>query len=178
MVHQLIDNWLQDPAGMNAEQTRELQAHLADCPDCKRLYTGWQAAQNLISTQPVITAPAGFTARFQASLPERRKHAHRLQARKFGIILVGAILSITILLLVRFFSAHSAVEVLSQGIQFLTIAPQRVVEARYIIAFWLGQIPVVYLIVAGFLLVSWTMLLPATWVLALRRSKHQGVTQS
>jgi hypothetical protein len=178
MNHQLIDNWLQDPAGMTAEQTSELQAHLAVCNDCKRIYIGWQAAHNLITHATVVTAPAGFTDRFQSSLSERRRFAHRLQARKFGLALIGAILLISIFLLVQFFASHPAVEVLSQGIQFLTIAPQRVVELRYIVAFWLGQIPALYLVVAGFILLSWTMLLPASWVMALRRSKHQGVTQS
>ncbi len=177
MNHQLIDNFLQDPAGLTAEQTSELQAHLAVCQECKRIHTSWLAAHNLIKTAPVVTAPAGFAARFQASLAERRRLAQRRQVRIFGLSLTGAIFVISIIFLVRFFTTHSAIEVLSQGIQFLTIAPQRVVELRYIVAFWLGQIPAIYIIVAGFIVLSWTMLLPAGWVLALRRAKHQGVTQ-
>jgi len=177
MNHQRSDNWLQDPAGMTAEQTSELQTHLTTCPECSRIHAGWQAAHNLIHSAPEIKAPVGFSARFQASLVERRKLEHRRQARNLGLVLVGATVVTSILLLIRFFTTHSAVDVLSQGIQFLSVAPQRVVEYRYIFAFWLGEIPAAYLIGAAIILLSWTFLLLAIWILALRRIKHQGVTQ-
>ncbi len=177
MNHQLIENWLKDPAGMPAEQISELQAHLTLCPDCRRIHAGWQAAHNLIHSAPEIKAPAGFSARFQVGLVERRQRSHRHQAQIFGLGLVGAILFISVLLLIRFFTNHSAIEVLSQGIQFLSVAPQQVVEYRYIFAFWLAEIPAAYLIAAALILISWTFFLPASWVLVLRRIKHQGVTQ-
>lgn len=177
MNHQLIDLWLHNPSELNAEQTSELHAHLQTCTECKRVYHGWESSASLIQSSGLVRAPAGFSARFQAGLAERRRREHRRQARIFLLILFGAILAASILLLVRFFSDHPPVQVLSQGIHFFSTAPQRLLEFRYIFSFWLGQVPPVYLIGAAIILSGWVFILLFGWVLTIMRITHQGVRQ-
>jgi hypothetical protein len=176
MNHQLIDLWLHDPRGLSAEQTSELNAHLQSCRECRRVYTSWQASARLIETAGQMKAPQGFAARFRASLPERRRKKQLHQVRLFMLVLIGAILAASILFLLRFFGDHPPVQVLSQGIHFFTTAPGRLLEFRYIFSFWLGEVPPVYLICAAIILSGWTIILLVSWVLALMRITHQGVT--
>ncbi len=176
MNHQLIDLWLHDPSGLSAEQTCELRAHLQTCGECKRIYAGWQASSRLIQAAGQAYAPQGFAARFQGSLAERRRKKNLRQVKIFLLALLGAILAASILLLVRFFGEHSLAQVLSEGIHFFSTAPGRLVELRYIVSFWLGEIPPVYLIVLAIILSGWTIILLVSWVLAVLRITHQGVT--
>lgn len=176
MNHQLIDLWLHDPSGLSAEQSSQMHAHLQTCGECNRIYAAWQASTRLIQSAGQVNAPRGFAARFQASLTERRRKRQLRQVRIFLLILVGAILAASILLLLRFFGDHPPVQVLSQGIHFLSTAPGRLLELRYIFAFWLGEIPPIYLIGAAFTLSGWTIILLLSWALAVMRITHQGVT--
>lgn len=176
MNHPLIDLWLHDPDGLSAEQSGQLHAHLQTCQECARIYASWQASTRLMQNAGQAHAPQGFAARFQASLAERRRKKQLRQVRIFMLVLLGAILAASILLLLRFFGDHSPVQVLSQGIHFLSTAPARLLEVRYIAAFWLGEIPPVYLICAAFILSGWTLILLLSWALALLRITHQGVT--
>lgn len=176
MNHQLIDIWLHDPSGLNAEQTGELHAHLETCGECKRVYAAWSASRRLIESAGQVSAPQGFTARFQASLPERRKKRQLRQVRIFLLVLLGAILAASIIFLLRFFGEHPPVLVLSQGIHFFSTAPGRLLEFRFILTFWLGKIPPLYLIIASLVLSGWTIIMLVSWVLALMRITYQGVT--
>ncbi len=176
MNHPLIDLWLHDPSGLTAEQDSQLRAHLQTCEECKRIYAAWQASSRLIQTAGTVRAPQGFTARFQASLPERRRKRQHRQVRIFLLVLLSAILAASILLLLRFFGSHPPVQVLSQGIHFFSTAPGRLLEFRYIVSFWLGEISPVYWISAAFILSGWTIILLLSWALAVMRITHQGVT--
>lgn len=177
MNHPLINLWLENPSAMPAEQLSELHAHVQTCAECKRTFTAWTATETLISTSPVIQAPGGFSTRFQASLAERRARLHRRQIRTFFLVLLGAILVASSFLLVRFLSVYSPIEVLGQGIHFVSTAPARVLELRYIFSFWLGEIPPAYLVLAAIIFSGWTFIILLSWVLAIFRIRHQGVTK-
>jgi hypothetical protein len=178
MNHQLFETWLHNPSELTQEQTNDLRSHLETCAECRRIHAGWTAAEKLIRVKPQMNAPEGFSARFQASLAERRVLKHRHQVRTVLLVMLGTILLSAILLAVHFFANNSPANVISRGIHFLTVAPQRFLEFRYIFSFWLGEIPVIYFIGAAFVLSSWIFILLVSWVLTISRIKHQGVTQS
>lgn len=177
MNHQPFENWLYHPEQLDAAQTAELQRHLETCSECRQVQTSWQSVQQLIAQVPPMAAPAGFVNRFNASLVERRKREHRRQARNLLLSLGILVLLITLLILIRFAITSSPAELLGSAIQVVTMAPQQWIEFQYIFSFWVVQIPPLVFIVAGLILVGWTLILVATSFFAITRIKYQGVTK-
>jgi hypothetical protein len=66
--HLPFENWLLNDMPVNPEQQRELESHLRNCSYCSALAeTG-----RLLKTAKMAAPAAGFTARFQARLAERK----------------------------------------------------------------------------------------------------------
>jgi len=175
MNHQPIDLWLHNPSALTPKQCDELQAHVETCVECRCIYTGWTASYEMIHAAGQVIAPTDFAARFQASLAERRAARNRRQVRIVLLILLSVLSIVSAILLVNFLSNHSPIQVIGQGIHFLSTAPQHLLQFQYIVSFWLGEIPAVYIIAAGIIICSWTFILLVSWVLTILRIANQGV---
>ena len=82
MNHQPFESWLLDDKHLNANEKRELDAHMRSCRYCTALAETGLA----LRSASVVSPAAGFTARFQSRLA-----AHKLAERRrrlWGLILL------------------------------------------------------------------------------------------
>lgn len=178
MNHQPFDTWLLEPNELSADQRKELENHLQTCQECRLLRKSVLRVDQIFKETPITPAPAGFSARFQASLAQRRKKAQQRQVRIAVLILLGAILVTGGIFFAYFLSQNSLTKMLGSLIQFISFAPQRLIELRYIVTFWIGRIPTSVFAIISAIIVFWTFLLLTPWVLTLMRiKKRQGVTE-
>ena len=176
MNHQPFDTWLLDPEELNIEQRGELNEHLQSCPQRRQLSASLARVDQFIQNTPIQRAPDGFTARFQSSLARRRKEEQRRQVRTVILILLAAIFVTSGIFLGNFLAHYSLTKLIGSLIQFFAYAPQRLIEFRFIVSFWIVKIPTPIFAITGALIVFWTFLLLTPWVLTLLRIKRQGVT--
>ncbi len=176
MNHQPFDTWLIEPEELTPEQKGALSQHLQTCSQCRQLSVSLVRLDRILEETPIQLAPIGFTDRFQANLARRRKEEQRRQIRTVILILLGAILTSSGIFLANFLSHYSLTKLIGSLIQFITYAPQRLIEFRFIISFWIVKIPAPVFAITGALIVFWTFLLLTPWVLTLLRIKRQGVT--
>ena len=125
-----------------------------------------------------MAAPTGFSHRFQANLARHREAEQRKQVRIIILCLVGAILVVAGAFFAYLTSQYSFTKMLGSLIQFISLAPQRLIELRFIVSFWIGKVPVSVFAISGAVISVWSLLLLTPWVLTLLRIKHQGVTEN
>lgn len=68
MNHSPFEHWLLNDIPVTPEQQHELELHLRDCSYC----TALAETGRMLKTAKLLTPAAGFTARFQARLAERK----------------------------------------------------------------------------------------------------------
>lgn len=73
---------------LGAAEERELQEHLRTCDTCQAQWDALQQIERLFATAPLVSPPAGFTARVSARLTERESRRQIV----FGVLslVVGA----------------------------------------------------------------------------------------
>lgn len=98
MNHQPYETWILEESGLTTAQKRELSAHLEDCQKCTKLEKSWRTARQQVNSMPAVDAPSGFSQRFQASLPLRRRIQELRQARILLISLITTAIAIFIAL--------------------------------------------------------------------------------
>jgi hypothetical protein len=81
MNHQPYENWLLDKKSLTPAEKERLAQHLAVCPQCAQFEHSLHFLEHEIKAMQPISAPEGFCARWQSSLPERRKKHEREQSR-------------------------------------------------------------------------------------------------
>jgi anti-sigma factor RsiW len=86
MNHQPYEDLLLDDAPLTPGEKEMLSQHLATCPQCARLEQSLRALDHEFKVAPAVSPAIGFTSRWQASLPARRKKHEREQTR---IILIS-----------------------------------------------------------------------------------------
>lgn len=89
MNHQPYEDWILAGSAIDSEQRATLQQHLATCSHCHQLQKRWQAASRQILAEGLAIPAAGFTQRWQASLPVRTTRQQTLLARRFLSIIIG-----------------------------------------------------------------------------------------
>ena len=177
MNHQPFDTWIYDPSELNEEQKVELSSHIDGCPQCQQKQKTWTAVLKVILNIPIETAPAGFPARFQASLSQRRALEQRKQSILLLVSLSFAFLTTLSVTLGVLLAEGSLPGLLNSLLQFLTSAPERWFKFRHIITFWTAEIPVGWLITTGMLLMGSGIIMLSAWTLTLTRIHLYGGTQ-
>mgnify|MGYP001036304628 CR=1 FL=1 len=177
MNHQPFDNWIYDPSELNEEQKVELSSHIDGCPQCQQQQKTWTAVQKVIKSTPLETAPAGFHARFQASLSQRRALEQRKQSIILLVSLSFAFLTALSIILGILLAEGSLSNLLNSLLQFLTTAPERWFKFRHIITFWAAEIPVGWLITTGILMTGSGIIMLSAWTLTMTRIHLYGGIQ-
>jgi hypothetical protein len=87
MDHQPFEDWLLDNQDLDADESRQLNAHLQVCPSCTAL-----AEVNLALTSVRMAAPAaGFADRFHVRLETRKKALRRRNFWGFLLLAVSVL---------------------------------------------------------------------------------------
>jgi hypothetical protein len=90
MDHQTFRSWILDEETLDHKNEIKLKEHLAECSECAQLKANLERAINMVRTAPEISAPPTFTARFTASLAERKREEERQQARNLTLALASS----------------------------------------------------------------------------------------
>lgn len=177
MNHQLFESWLLEPENLESEQRQELAEHLKNCPTCRHIQYGLASLDTLLTQPAQVAPPSGFTQRFQASLESRRKQRRAQQIRLGVYIFSGAIITTAFGFMIHLLSNYSVARILATLIEVTTNTPQRVIEFRYMISFWLNQVPEPLVATISILMASWIFVLLIPWALTFIRFNRQGVIQ-
>jgi len=87
MDHRPFENWLLNNQTLSADERRELNAHLQDCPSCTAL-----AEVNLaLKTAKMVAPTAGFTERFQLRLEAQKQALRRRNFWGFSLLTLSVL---------------------------------------------------------------------------------------
>jgi predicted anti-sigma-YlaC factor YlaD len=175
MNHQPYESWMVDEIHLSLEQEITLQQHLAECKDCRKLHTGWQAAHQALKTRAMFRPAPGFSQRFSVSLAQRRAlQNHQRQIRNLILGLSLSVMTTAVLLAVVIFAVSSPVEILVRTTEVITgLIGWWNRASRLLIASF--QQPVFLAI--WVLLTSGISLLAFGWLFTLWRISLQGAEQ-
>ena len=95
MNHQTYEEWALMPEYLSPEEQKALEMHQQECESCRRISENWSKVESMLIAAPPVSPKPGFTARFAASLEERKRKEHKRQTRKFLIVL-GIVFLVTI----------------------------------------------------------------------------------
>jgi hypothetical protein len=98
MNHQPYEDLLLDDAPLTPGEKEMLSQHLAVCPQCARLEQSLRALDHEFKVAPAVSPAVGFTSRWQASLPARRKKHEREQTRIILISMASTVVATSITL--------------------------------------------------------------------------------
>jgi hypothetical protein len=121
MNHETYEQWLfafygeraaqdecqQDEERLTWEQEAQLQAHLKECADCRRLADAWQAVDLQLRAAPLAAPQPGFVQRWEARLAADRRQIQRRQTllvlgfSAFGVITLLASLALLAIPLIQ-----------------------------------------------------------------------------
>ncbi len=175
MNHQPYETWLLAAEPLTPEQDALLRAHVAACPECRRVQAGWQAASGQLANVRLVSPTPGFSRRFSESLAARRaRQAHLNQIRWLIMGLSIGVASTSLLLAVMVFTSTSPVSLLVRVTEIITGAFSLWGRASQLLIVSLQQ-PLVLGI--WILLTSGVCLLTFGWLVTLWRISSQGAQQ-
>ncbi len=175
MEHQPFETWILTDTPLSSEQDSLLQAHLQTCGGCRTLRQRWQAAQAGVRTAPLAVPRPGFSARFLASLAERRAQQHRLQVRRaFLAAGTGAAVLMVALCVYLLWNASPAdwvVSIIMSGLRLFT----GLNYLDHAVRSWMQFIPLPIPLAIWILLSTGFAVLVFGWLFTLWRIITQGV---
>ncbi len=178
MSHQPFEDWILDPITLSADDRRALQAHLMECKQCQKLERRWIAVHQQLRTRRMAAPAAGFTARWQASLAERKAREHRRQAWKIFGFLFGGALFILLLLAVYSAATTTPAEWLIALARTYTSSTSMIDLANYAVQSWFSRTPIALNIALWIYMAITLCGLLMVWALIFWRTKTVGATES
>lgn len=177
MSHQPFEDWIIDPVSLNAEDRRALQAHLDGCQQCQRLERRWTAVHQQLRARRMAAPAPGFSARWQASLAERKEREKRRQAwRIFGFLFGGAVF-ILLLLAVYSVATTTPAEWLIAFAETLISTESMIDLANYAVQSWVSSTPLALNIALWIYLAIMVCCLSLVWGLIVWRTKTVGASE-
>lgn len=176
MSHQPFETWMLDQNNLTTEQEAALQAHLANCADCRKIQTGWQAAHLSLKSVRMSRPAPGFSHRFSASLAERRAlQAHRRQVRNLILGLSLGLIATAALLAAVIFTFSSPAEMLVNGVEAITVGINRWNQVTHVFMAALQQ-PI--FLVIWILITCGVSFVACVWFFTLWRISVQGAQKN
>jgi hypothetical protein len=113
MNHQYFENLLLEDRALTPEEKEKLGKHLSICTKCTDFEQSLRALDHEFKLTSVASPSAGFTARWQANLPDRRKQHEAEQKRIISISMGATIVATGITLAVFLLPKVSPITVLA-----------------------------------------------------------------
>jgi hypothetical protein len=89
MSHYPYEEWILSDGTLTPQQAKAVRDHTEKCAQCHQLQKQWQAAKLEIKDEGFASPGAGFTARWQNSLADRRALQQKRSAQRLVLFLVG-----------------------------------------------------------------------------------------
>ncbi len=175
MNHQPYETWILDDVELTGDQRHQMDMHLKDCSECRRLADGWHSAVKVIQTSPEVTLKAGFTRRFMDSLPERKVRRQRSLARRlfWGLsISAGAALMTGMGFLL---TLNSPITWIVNSVNAVLDLASTFTVIQSTLQSWLNVIPLPLTLLLALAVLSWFSLIGSAWVFTMWKINQQGV---
>ena len=175
MNHQPFEAWILEDQEITQDQKINLDQHLVGCSDCAKLARSWTAAKHEIKSSAVVSAPEGFSQRWQSSLEARRKLQERQQARIMLTSLVSTALAIFITLGILLLPDISPITVMVSFLSGLIKIVNSISQLWIFMSSFLRAAPTSMLIGLGLALSIWISLTSLAWGISLWRITLKGI---
>lgn len=148
MNHKQFEKWILDEPQLNAGQKQKLKNHLAVCPKCRQLDTGWQASKQLIKqTIPHIPNP-GFSLRWGDFVEKK----HQLEkVRRYRLTLFGLLMAAFATSLTYMVTSGSFLFMLADIFNAVSGMIISITNGLSSLGAWLYQIPIAIPLSIGFI---------------------------
>lgn len=177
MKHQPFESWIIDETKLSSAQFQELQAHLEECPECRKLQQGWQTARQCVQNGRMVSPAPGFSQRWQDSLAERRARQQRLQMRRFFLLLSSATFTLLLALIALALFSRSPIEWLIVAATHVTRLVVTLSQIQENFLFVLRLLPPAIPLAFWIILTGSLSLLSLAWVFMMWRISTQGAYQ-
>jgi len=175
MNHQPYETWILDDVELTGEQRHQMDTHLKECSDCRRLADGWHSAVKVIRTSPEGTLKAGFTRRFMDSLPERKVRHQRSLARRlfWGLSISAGVVFMTGMGFLLTLNSPITWIVNSDNAVLNFLSTFSVIQST--LQSWLNISPLPLTLLLVLAVLSWFSLIGSAWVFTMWKINQQGV---
>jgi multidrug efflux pump subunit AcrB len=178
MNHQPFETWMFEMDQLEPTQAAALNAHLAECPECRRLMESWQAVEYQLKTARPISPAPGFTARWQANLPIRQQREQLQQARQWLWGLGSASLVMAFALVVYLLTTQSPVTMFVNLVEFINGAAIFLAQTQSILKIISDIVPSAVWIILGVVLLVGLVGANLIWILPQLRDRNKGVSRN
>ncbi|BBB48088.1 anti-sigma factor family protein [Pelolinea submarina] len=148
MNHKQFESWILDEHKLSDSQKADLLIHLAACPKCSQLDTGWQASRKLMKQAAAKTPEPGFSVRWQAFAEKKcqMKVIRRQRVSIFMALVVVFFLSLTYMV-----ASGSFLHMLADIFTSATTLLFNMTKGLSSFGYWIGHMPVVVPLAVGFI---------------------------
>jgi hypothetical protein len=175
MNHQYYENLLMERENLAPTQKGKLDQHIEECAQCARLDQSLRVVDHELRTAAVIAPPPGFTARWQASLPEKRKKKEQEQKRIIIISMVSSTVAALITVGAFLLPPVSPITILTDLFTDFVQLVNHVTQFWNFVGHFFTAVPTglsIWIIASTLMWVSLTML---AWGIALFRIARKGI---
>jgi hypothetical protein len=148
MNHKQFESWILDEPKLSDSQRADLQRHMAACPKCSQLDTGWQASRKLMEQAPTKTPEPGFSVRWQA-FAEKKCQMKVVRRQRISIFL--ALLVVFFLSLTYMVASGSFLHMLADIFTSATTLLFGMTKGLSSLGYWIAHLPVVVPLTVGFI---------------------------
>lgn len=175
MNHQPYEAWILEDRPVNPEEQRQLDIHLAECSRCEHLSQNWAQARQTLKAAPVISAPSGFSQRWQNSLEVRRALQKRQQSRIMILSLSVTGVAVALTLGILLLPPISPVEVIANMLSAVVKLVNAVMQFWFFVASFVKAAPTGLVLSLGFLISLWAGITVIAWSISLYRITLKGI---
>jgi predicted anti-sigma-YlaC factor YlaD len=148
MNHKQFESWILDEPKLSDSQKMVLQGHLAACPKCKQLDTGWQASKELMKQAATKAPEPGFSMRWQA-FAEKKCQMKIVRRQRISILI--ALLAVFALSLTYMVASGSFLHMLADIFSSATSLVIGLTKGLSSIGYWLNHQSFVIPLTIGFI---------------------------
>jgi len=175
MNHQPYEAWILEDRPVKPEEQLQLVQHLAECPHCARLSKNWAEARQTIKAAPVVTAPGGFSQRWQNSLEARRALQKRQQSRVMILSLAATGVAVALTLGILLLPPISPVTVIVNMLSTVVKLVNAVMQFWFFVASFVKAAPTGLVLSIGLLVSLWAGITVLAWSVSLYRITLKGI---
>jgi len=174
MNHQPFENWILDDNEPSYEEQRNLQDHLAICPECNQLHQNWQHIRFAFKQTTPAAPRQGFTKRWKENLAARRA-LQQQQTRRLLLFLVSGSLLVLLAFIIYLAINISLVNLIGsllEGLAYFIVVMNRIQHISAI----LPTLPRVIPPGLWILISTSASTLSLLWVFSIWKISTKGVT--
>lgn len=176
MKHLPYESWILDETPLNEDQQHDLNAHLLTCQTCTSLRLSWQDVRHQIETAPQIQPSPGFSARWKASLKERRLADEARQRRLVWVWTASIAWAVLLSLAVIYLPRVSSIQILIAFVEALVGITTGISAWVTLLQGILHTVPPYILVIASIGLSTLLSITIFLWGISIWRMSSKGVT--